>query len=441
VQPNECPANMTHKEHRWLRISDFVDNFNRHRANFFHPASNICVDESMSRWYGQGGDWINKGLPMYVAIDRKPENGCEIQTVACGDSGIMLRLKVVKGKDEDDDLPAELDEEDKFLHGTKVMMYLVSPWLGQNRLVCADSYFASVGAARALLRRNTFFIGVIKTASRNYPLKALAKESVTYRGAQKALFACDPTTGSPNMLAGLWVDRERRYFIGTTGSMALGTPYIRERWRQTTDLALNQDAERVCFEIPQPKIAELYYKTCGKVDQHNRDRQDTLGLERKYRVHDWSMRVNHTILAMIFVDTFRAYKLMTIDIEPQKEFYGKLAAELIDNTYDRVGGTRRSMTFEDGTPPALLDGTGRPRSGIAAHLTPTKRFRVTKQGKQLPHKLQGRCIQCKARKTTIECSVCKDDSNCDKPGWLCSSSTGKGCFVDHLRQMHPDHIC
>ena len=31
----------------------------------------ICVDESISRWYGQGGDWIDFGLPHYVAIVRK----------------------------------------------------------------------------------------------------------------------------------------------------------------------------------------------------------------------------------------------------------------------------------------------------------------------------------------------------------------------------------
>lgn len=45
----------------------------------------ICVDESMSCWYGkEGGQWINYGLPQYIAIDQKPENGCEIQNAACG---------------------------------------------------------------------------------------------------------------------------------------------------------------------------------------------------------------------------------------------------------------------------------------------------------------------------------------------------------------------
>ena len=59
------------------------------RTNFF-LSEWICVDESMSRWYGLGGSWINIGLPMYVSIDRKPESGCEIQNAACGISGVML---------------------------------------------------------------------------------------------------------------------------------------------------------------------------------------------------------------------------------------------------------------------------------------------------------------------------------------------------------------
>jgi hypothetical protein len=39
------------------------------------PSDVICADKSISLWYGQGGD---HGLPQYIAIDRKPEFGCEI---------------------------------------------------------------------------------------------------------------------------------------------------------------------------------------------------------------------------------------------------------------------------------------------------------------------------------------------------------------------------
>ena len=80
----------------------------------------ICVDESISRWYGHGGHWINIGLPMYIAIDRKPENGCEIQNSCCGRSGIMMRLKLVKTAKEQLTHHVE-DDETELLHGIRVL--------------------------------------------------------------------------------------------------------------------------------------------------------------------------------------------------------------------------------------------------------------------------------------------------------------------------------
>jgi Transposase IS4 len=95
-QPFERPEGMSSEAYRWMLVGGFVDRINNHRKRFMSPSSVICVDESISRWYGLGGSWINAGLPMYVAIDRKPEDGCEIQTCCCAKSGIMLQLKLVK---------------------------------------------------------------------------------------------------------------------------------------------------------------------------------------------------------------------------------------------------------------------------------------------------------------------------------------------------------
>jgi len=76
-QHEEKPAGMRSDTYRWLLVEDAVSDFNNHRAANVVPSDLLTVDESMCRWYGQGGAWINHGLPMYMAIDRKPENGCE----------------------------------------------------------------------------------------------------------------------------------------------------------------------------------------------------------------------------------------------------------------------------------------------------------------------------------------------------------------------------
>ena len=95
-QPPERPEHMSSEQYRWLLVEGFVRNFNEHRSQFFSPSWHLCVDESISRWYGLGGHWINMGLPMYVAIDRKPEDALEIQNSCCAKSGIMAQLKLVK---------------------------------------------------------------------------------------------------------------------------------------------------------------------------------------------------------------------------------------------------------------------------------------------------------------------------------------------------------
>ena len=97
VRPND----MTHEQWRWSLVEDFLDNFNNHRKKHWTASNVICVDESISRWYGLGGSWINKSLPHYVAMDRKTEHGCEIQNACDGMCGVMMRLKLVKTAEQE----------------------------------------------------------------------------------------------------------------------------------------------------------------------------------------------------------------------------------------------------------------------------------------------------------------------------------------------------
>lgn len=97
----------------------------------------------MSRWHGLGGDWIGTRLPHFVALDRKPENGCEIRTAACEESGMMIRLEVVKGCTK----PKTLPFEDEFNASSATTLRLVKLWLRPDRTVPGDSGFASVATA------------------------------------------------------------------------------------------------------------------------------------------------------------------------------------------------------------------------------------------------------------------------------------------------------
>lgn len=101
TQPATRPDHMSSEAYRWKRVDDFVARINQHRAFYFLPSWLICCDESISKWNGLGGSWINISLPMFIAMDRKPEDGCEIQNSCCGFVGILMRLKLVKSLAEE----------------------------------------------------------------------------------------------------------------------------------------------------------------------------------------------------------------------------------------------------------------------------------------------------------------------------------------------------
>jgi hypothetical protein len=434
---------------RWALVQDFVDRFNEYRKAAFVPGETICVDESMSRWYGQGGSWINHGLPMYIAIDRKPENGCEIQNSACGESGVMLRLKLVMGDDGSGEghvgeggeghvgEGAESDDADdmdgvSLSHGGRICVELIEPWLHSDRIVCADSYFASVATAVALKRRGVRFIGVVKTAHRGFPKKTLGSVELFNRGDSRSLLT---KIDGVEVMALVWMDRDRRMFISTCKSAQLGRPYVRRRWRQV-DPTPNASPVLVDLTVAQPRVCEAYYTTCAAIDQHNRCRQDDLQLVRKIQTVEWHRRVGVSLLGICVVDAWLVFKAAQgrgKDRGAQRSFYEHLSMELIDNTFDtRAGRTKRS------SPSAVARHQSRPTMGIdATHVAPTKRRRKKQDGTVTPYLLQGRCTHCQ-RATTNVCSSCSEtfEEVGEYGGWICSSRQGRNCFTMHLAAHH-----
>jgi hypothetical protein len=91
--------------------------------------------------------------------------------------------------------------------------------------------------------------------------------------------------GQPELLSFVWRDQDRRYFIASSSSLAAGQPVSRDRYRQLVKDRYTPP-EKINISIPQPQACELYYDVCGKIDQHNRGRQATLGIEVKLNTHD-----------------------------------------------------------------------------------------------------------------------------------------------------------
>eukprot|EP00979_Chaetoceros_neogracilis_P003570 scaffold621_cov256-Chaetoceros_neogracile.AAC.5 len=102
-------------------------------------------------------------------------------------------------------------------------------------------------------------------------------------------------------------------------------------------------------------------------------------------VDDWSRLVNITLFRMMIVDTWLAFNECTLAEETQKEvymLYMLLLEELIDNAHDNLNMARllRRIADDASSNSTLAAGTDVPKRGVTAHITPTKRRKVTRHG-------------------------------------------------------------
>jgi len=187
---------------------------------------------------------------MFVAIDRKPENGCEMQNTACGRSSIMLCLHPVALAA--DKRERQTGADTSILHRTTLLKRLVANWAGSGRIVCADSYFDSVEAALELTGMGLQFIGVVKNLTTRYPMAALLTKEILARRCSLALYYRDGA-GKIDLMAAMSVGGNHRYFISTTSTCLDGMPIQRLRLRPDSE-----ESRRLALTVPQPQVAEVY---------------------------------------------------------------------------------------------------------------------------------------------------------------------------------------
>lgn len=416
----ERSQNISSEAFRWLLCDDFRKAINQHRQERIEPSELLCVDESIARWYGVGGTWLDVGLPFYVDLDRKPESGCEIQNIACGKGGFMLGMEFAKSESERNTGVSS----DTMNHGTQVLLTLASPWTGSNRLVCADSYFASVNAAIEMYRNNLRFTGVVKTATRGFPINYLRRIVLQGRGSHFSLSTSVQVDERVcKLLACAWVDRTRRYFISTAGTTNPGNIQERIRWRHDETHGSHQQLTAVSI----PEVAESYYLSAAQIDRHNRVRQCDVDLEKTFKVREWSFRVNTTMLSIIIVDSWLLYKggMAGRDRMEPHDFFSVLAEELIDNQYDKhgVNHMENSEIVNEQNGSSYMEEVSR------VNLMPSRKKRKTNKNASA----QRRCKVCSSNLTSWVCTAC---STAESENFICHPRSGRACFSTHLKDHH-----
>ena len=306
----------------------------------------------MPGFKGSDFQYNASGCPHKTKIARKPEGvGAELKVLADGESGIMLRLDVMEGS-----VANACKMFSEFGEGTAVTLRLTEPYWTSGRTVIADSAFGSVKCAKQLSDRGMFFMGMVKTAQKQYPaayLKAWSNGSLPDstgalpdRGSHILFSSQMPGENRP-VYAMCWADRRAKCIVATRGSTSDGPPSVRPRSKRVKKDGL---FETVSYSksVRRPRMIEQFFRHFGAVDVHDHLRQGSVGMEREWLTHTWWHRLFATIMSVCVVDAFlgHRYESQLASRVPTdlNTFIGKLAFQLIHNTISDQGMSRRSMS-------------------------------------------------------------------------------------------------
>ena len=228
------------------------------------------------------------------------------------------------------------------------------------------------------------------------------------------------------LLAVVWIDQNRRYYISTQGTTSDGNLIVRTRHRNVDGGSTPTDVT-----LTQPRVVEQMHSVAYMVDRHNLRRMDILNLEKKLQVTDWVKRVATGMLGMLFVDAYLFYEgVMGEEAMSQKEWMKWLVKDLLHNSWDSAAlVTRRSshvlneLRQRESSIPSL---PVLPSYGDSIYVTSLPRN--SKNGRR--H--QVRCRICHKKVTNV-CSKCGDFGICDP-------RTQRPCFREHMMKQHSSFL-
>ena len=421
------------------RVQPLVTEFNKNRARNIRMGKKGVVDESMSEWKGKDQRFGKDGCPHVTKIARKPRStGMEIKNLADVQSGIMMALEIVANKME------MRAREYSGVYGadTSLLLRLTKFLRGSGRIIVADSAFASVKSAVALKSQNgLYFLGMVKTAHKKFPKKYLQRVPIAQRGGH---VVCTAEQDGVKLRAVGWNDGKkekgtgtiiRKCIVGSCGTTLPGTAHRKRRWR------VNAAGRATTFfvNIPRPMMVTEYFDGAQKIDVHNHLRQGGLGVRLETRsTGRWEIRFWQTIVGMVEVDAFLAYRRWCPGKRSIKhiQFRRVLTQQLLDNTIAcppdaPVLRPRPPINVPAAAVESVVH-TCRPLSTAAYFIG--RRVAAEAVARRPPQTVL-KCRICR-KNASFFCLACSTDTTKTKGlVSLCGPNTGRDCFAKHQTQQ------
>lgn len=170
---------------RCNEVEGFVREFNRHSHETVSTGESIFFYESISRWYGLGGDWYTIGLLNYIKLEQKTKKRTWTEDLMLWCTRINFHYRITKCVEE----TKQREYKNEATHGKATILRFVAPWFVSNRNIYADSFFASETTAMKLWDVGLRFTGVVKTATRKFPMSYLSSVEKQRKGDFKSMIS------------------------------------------------------------------------------------------------------------------------------------------------------------------------------------------------------------------------------------------------------------
>jgi len=300
----------------------------------------LTVDECMSAYEGLESFECHFTLPHTTKIARKPKGvGCELKFMADVESGIILKLELMEGKDK-----SRMKEfENEFKLHTAITLRLAKDYFGTSRTIIVDSAFSSVDTCQELLKNGLHFLGMVKTASSRFPkayFKTWASDNTLVRGSHKVMTTKVSTSSSTEaeIFAVAWKDLKLKTLICSRGTTTPGSECKKLRHRIIEDSG-KTDTIYYHLSVKRPKVVEMLFNGFSVIDIHDHYRQGSLALEESWQTRTWWHRIFSSIFGIILTDAYFCYRL-----EYRRVHHGNMMEFPVFD--DFLGSLAYSMIFE-----------------------------------------------------------------------------------------------
>jgi hypothetical protein len=311
----------------WNVFMPCLSRFNDRRKNLIQCIL-LMLDESMSGWRPKTSK--TGGLPNISFEPRKPvplgtmfRNGVECFT------GCLVYQDVVQNVEEqqtksfyfkDDDatrkqliqtsLPGNIPMQ---AHTAEVLRQAVGAGVVPGGWVGGDAWFGSVMTCVELMTRlgvhSTF---VIKGHTQFFPIAVLHSVLEARHGSRPAGHWVTMKATISNVpiiaVAYAWSHKGVSYFVSTCGSTEPSSTKYQSKFEDEWGITNVR-------EIDRPQLAHFLYEYLPLIDEHNKQRQSLIQLEKKWLTKDPWFRLICTLVGMATVDMHRLYRYHLLNVK------------------------------------------------------------------------------------------------------------------------------